>query len=281
MVIQYIDGITYRMKAPFDMSFLHKFGSVFKVFDDQDSGNICFGVGDGANRYFIKFAGTETAEYSGTTKNAIERLRASVPVYQALRHKNLIKLISAEDINEGVAVIFEWTDALCIHRQYGSRLKFMSLPVETRMNVFNDILAFHLHVVKLGYVAIDFYDGSIMYDFEKSETIICDIDFYKKQPIINEMGRMWGSSRFMSPEEFVAGSAIDEITNVFLMGATAFAFLGGELDRSISKWVGDKRLYPIALKAVSENREDRFPSLAEFASAWKEAAIGGFETYRM
>src|SRR3972149_5571090 len=274
MVIQHSDGNFYRMKVASDLSFLHKYGAVFKVFDDQDSGNICFGIETGATRYFIKFAGAETAEYNGTTRIAIERLKATVPVYEALRHKNLIKLISAEEINNGFAVIFEWTNAVCMGKQYPeSRLKFMSLPIEKRMNVFNDILAFHLHVAKLGYVAIDFYDGSIMYDFDKNETVICDIDFYQKQPVTNEMGRMWGSSRFMSPEEFLVGSGIDEITNVFLMGATAFALLGGELDRSISKWAGGTRLHPVALKAVSDRREDRFRSLAEFASAWKTSTL--------
>lgn len=53
-----------------------------------------------------------------------------------------------------------------------------------------------------GYVTIDFYDGSIMYDFEYARTVICDIDFYVKSPYINNMGRLWGSSRFMSLEEF-------------------------------------------------------------------------------
>ena len=260
------------MKAPFDMSFLRRFGRVFKVFDDQDSGNICFGIANGAKRYFVKFAGALTAEYNGTTQDALKRLKTAVPVYEALRHKSLTSLISAEDIGGGYAAIFEWTDAICMGRQYpASHLRFVSLPVEKRRKVFDDILDFHLHVAELGYVAIDFYDGSIMYDFDKDETVICDIDFYRKRPVRNEMGRMWGSSRFMSPEEFVAGSAIDEVTNVFLMGAAAFALLGGELDRSISKWTADERLHPVALKAVSENRGGRFHSLAEFSSAWRGA----------
>lgn len=42
--IQYIDGLPYKLKAPFDFEFIHRYGRVFKVFDDQDSGNICFGV---------------------------------------------------------------------------------------------------------------------------------------------------------------------------------------------------------------------------------------------
>ena len=43
-VIQQIDGISFKMKENFDFSFLQEYGKVFKVFDDQDSGNICFGT---------------------------------------------------------------------------------------------------------------------------------------------------------------------------------------------------------------------------------------------
>ena len=32
------------------------------------------------------------------------------------------------------------------------------------------------------------------------------------------MGRLWGSSRFMSPEEFELNAIIDSRTNVFNMG---------------------------------------------------------------
>lgn len=42
------------------------------------------------------------------------------------------------------------------------------------------------------------------------------------------MGRLWGSSRFMSPEEIELGAKIDERTNVFNIGAIAFGLLGGE-----------------------------------------------------
>lgn len=272
MVIQNIDGLFFRMKVPTDMSFLRRFGRVFKVFDDQDSGNICFGVTDGTHRYFVKLAGLQTAEYAGSTYDAADRLKAAVPVYDSLRHKNLVNLIAAEEIGGGFAAVFEWTDAVCMGRQYASHRHFMSLPVEKRIKVFQDILAFHIHVAQLGYVAIDFYDGSIMHDFERDETVICDIDFYRKQPVTNDIGRMWGSSHFMSPEEFVIGAPIDETTNVFLMGATAFMLLGGGLDRSATKWTADPRLRMIALKAVSDSREDRFQSLAQFASAWNAAA---------
>ena len=38
---------------------------MFKVYDDQDSGNICFGTEKDGQRYFIKFAGAPTERYNG------------------------------------------------------------------------------------------------------------------------------------------------------------------------------------------------------------------------
>lgn len=118
------------------------------------------------------------------------------------------------------------------------------------------------------YIAIDFYDGSVIYDFDMHKTTICDIDFYEKKPVTNTMGRMWGSSRFMSPEEYQLRADIDEITNVYLMGATAFVLLGGELDCSFDRWEANKALLEVASKAVCKYRKERFQSIDEFISAW-------------
>ncbi|MFP4660952.1 MAG: hypothetical protein ACLFPF_02075 [Halanaerobiales bacterium] len=41
-----IDGIEFRLKEEHDFSWLSRYGIVFSVFDEQDSGNICFGVED-------------------------------------------------------------------------------------------------------------------------------------------------------------------------------------------------------------------------------------------
>jgi serine/threonine-protein kinase len=269
--IQYIDNMPYKLKAPFDMSFIEQYGKVFKIYDDQDSGNICFGVLKGKDRYFIKFAGAPTERYPGIPADAVTRLKSTVPVYQELAHPNLIKFIKAEEIGGGFAVIFEWTESECMGRMYPrSRQKFLQMPYSTRLEVFEDILAFHEHVIDKGYVAIDFYDGSIMYDFTARKTAICDIDFYSKRPYTNHVGRMWGSSRFMSPEEFELGAAIDEITNVYLMGATAFA-LFGDNDRGLEKWQLSEELYRVALKAVCNERNQRQQSIRQFIKEWNEA----------
>lgn len=200
------------MKSPYDFSFLEKYGQVFKVFDDQDSGNICFGVESKmGDKYFVKFAGAPTGQANFSAEEAIQNLKRTIPIYQNLAHPSLIRLVTSEEIGGGFAVIFEWVEAECMGRMYPlSRQKFMSMSLEAKQCVFADALSFHKHVAEQNYVAIDFYDGSVMYDFIKRKTVICDIDFYAKAPYVNEMGRMWGSSRFMSPEESQLGAVIDE-----------------------------------------------------------------------
>ena len=261
----------YKLKAPFDMSFIQRYDKVFKIYDDQDSGNICFGVQNGENRYFIKFAGVPTEQYPGMPEDAITRLKTTVPAYQDLAYPNLKKFIKAEEIGGGLSVIFEWTDSECLGRMYPlSRQKYLQIPYSTRLDVFNDILSFHAHVNDKGYVAIDFYDGSIMYDFENARTVICDIDFYAKSPYINTMGRLWGSSRFMSPEEFQTGALIDEVSNVYVMGATAFALLS-EYDRSPERWPLGEKKYDVVRQATSDDRSERQQSIQRLIEDWEAA----------
>ena len=120
-----------------------------------------------------------------------------------------------------------------------------------------------------GYVAIDFYDGSIMYDVTNEKTIICDIDFYQKSPYVGSMG-LWGSTRFISPEERTDGAVLDEVTNVYNMGATAFA-LFADSDRTIEKWTLSEELYNVAKKAASDERGSRQQSIRELISEWKSS----------
>lgn len=270
--IQWMDDVPYKLKSLFDFSFLSKYGKVFKVFDDQDSGNICFGVADGERKYFVKFAGAPTDRAGVSAEEAIANLKRTVPIYRDLAHPNLIKYISSEEIGGSFEMVFEWANAECMHPMYPrSRKRFLQMPLDIRLQVFDEILAFHAHVARQGYVAIDFYDGSIMYDFGAGKTVLCDIDFYARKPYVNDMGRMWGSSRFMSPEEFTLGAVIDEITNVYTMGATAFALFGDERDRCIEKWKLSKDLFDIAKRAVSDERDERQQSIEQLIEEWRAA----------
>ncbi|MEZ4656533.1 MAG: hypothetical protein R2911_03090 [Caldilineaceae bacterium] len=97
-----------------------------------------------------------------------------------------------------------------------------------------------------------------------------DLDNYHQGPFVNIMGRMFGSSRFMAPEEFELGSQIDQRTNVFTMGRTSALFLGdGTLARQPFR--GDDDLYAVMARAYREEPTERFQSMAEFYEGWCEA----------
>ncbi len=271
LYLQILDGIPFLLKEPFDFGFVRKYGKVFGIFDEQDSGNICFGTEHEGKRYFIKFAGAPTAYYRGLQADAIERLKATVPLYLDLQHKNLIEFIGAEEIGGGFAMIWKWADGDCMGRMYpASHERFMQLDVIEKLRVFDDILSFFAYIAEQKYVAIDFYDGSILYDFESKTTTVCDIDFFRKQPTVNDMGRMWGSSRFQAPEEYKLGAVLDEITNVYTLGATAFA-LFGNYERTHDAWQLSDALYETAKKAAADDRADRQPSIKQFIAEWNNA----------
>ena len=267
---QYLDGTALQVREPFDMDFIKKYGKVFRVFDGQDSGNLCFGTVKAGRKFFVKFAGAPTMEYSGQPQDAIARLKASLPVYQNLRHPCLIRLVEAEEIGGGFAMVFHWEDGDCMGRMYPeSHARFLALPQKNRMDVFSRILGFLESVHSQGYVAIDFYDGSVMYDFQSGRTIICDVDFFARKPFVNHMGRLWGSSRFMSPEEFQLGAEIDEVTNVYTAGAMAFA-LFSHCSRRREDWPLGEGFFQLASRAVCDSRADRPQSIRELRELWQK-----------
>ena len=149
--------------------------------------------------------------------------------------------------------------------------KFKHLPVRKRVQSLNSIFSFHTYVEKKNYVAIDFMMVVlciILIQMKRKFVIL----IYILKPYVNKMGRLWGSSRFMSPEEFELNAMIDARTNVFNMGAMAFAILGGGKDRSFTKWEASRDLYEIAYRAVNENRMERYVSVETFYEEWLNMA---------
>ncbi|MBX0358479.1 serine/threonine-protein kinase [Halobacillus sp. Nhm2S1] len=279
-----IDKEDFQLQEEHNFEWLKQLGTVFCVFDQQDSGNISFGVEKDGRKYFVKYAGAKPIDFSGSPVDAIERLKEAVPGYQSLEHPYLIQLIDYFSTENGYAVVFDWFDGECLHAHwsFGGIAKytnpdspfyrFKELDVEKRLRALDAIFTFHTHAESQNYVAVDFYDGSILYNFKNDETKICDIDFYRNAPSINDLGEnFWGADRSKAPEEYELGAPIDSITNVYNLGSIAFGLLGGEMDRSFSKWEANQELYEVAIRAVEEDRNKRYSTIKDFYDAWKSA----------
>jgi serine/threonine-protein kinase len=255
-------------------------GEVFAVFDErsQDSGNISYGVRIGDERYFVKTAGRpdDPKPYLPHSER-IALLRNAVRVSRACPHPALPSLHHVIESPHGPLLVYEWAEGELLgvsrpHRENprSSYQRFRSLPADEILRVLDLIFEIHEELARTGWVAVDFYDGCLIYDFARRRLRIVDLDNYREGPFVNRMGRMFGSSRFMSPEEFTLGAPIDARSNVFTMGRTAALFLSdGTLERAPFR--GSDALYEVMNRACRQSPEERFPSMATFASAWREA----------
>lgn len=300
MVINKLDSIEFRLKELHDFTWLKKYGTAFWVVDETGSGCICIGMEDAERKYFCKIAGVNTVEADVSPEESVKILKEAVRLYYDLAHPNLIKIIEQYDYDQFYVVIFEWADGECLFdhwnfekyqkdsTQKSPKARFKELPVSKKLKSADVLFSFLQNVNQKGYVAVDFYDGSIMYDFLRDETTICDIDFFKKAPVINDKGTEWfGTKRLKAPEEYIEHAAIDEQTNIFTLGALLFEFFGSFSDEeiseryrenrfvpcSLSNWQLSEESYRVAVRAASQNKSERYLTFEDFYHEWKSSTI--------
>ena len=260
--------------------YLRAVGVVFAEFGTnmQDSGNISYGVQIGNERCFVKTAGLpldplpllDHASRVALLWNAA-RLSASVI------HPILPTLMGVIESPVGPMLVYSWLEGELLGASRETRdnpqsafQRFRRLPSATLQARLDDVFDLHMHLAAAGWVALDFYDGSLLYDFNAGQLWVIDIDMYRAGPFINDMGQMFGSTRFMAPEEFERGALIDEQTTVFVMGRTALVFLSdGTLDPEPFR--GSHTLLDVVRQACHTDRTRRFPSMAAFSHAWRAA----------
>ncbi len=258
--------------------YLRSIGDVFAIFDTQDSGNISYGVAVNGERYFVKSAGRpdDTQPYLSHAQR-VDLLRNAVQLTQGLRHPALCQLYHVIESPYGPLLVYEWIEGELIGVQHTSRedpasayQRFRALPVPTLLRALETIFDLHAQLAALDWIAVDFYDGCLLYDFQRHTLRIMDLDTYHRGPFVNEMGRMFGSSRFMAPEEFELGAPIDQRTNVFSLGRMMAVFLSdGTLERLPFR--GTDALYAVMCQACQPERGDRFATVAAFYAAWRAA----------
>lgn len=294
-MINTLDNVSFRLNELHDFSWLKKYGTAVTAFDETGSGCIGIGMQDGNKKVFCKIAGVGAVYAEVSPPESVELLKKAVGIYSDLKHPNLIKLTEHYEHDKFYIAVFEWEngESLFDHWNFDKysadpalispKQKFLSLPSEKKLKSAEVLFSFLQTVAERGYAAVDFYDGSLMYDFEADRMSICDIDLFLKRPVVNTMGEdWWGTKRLKAPEEYALGALIDEQTMVFTLGALLFDFFGSfsqqDIERryaenrfipcGIDNWQLDASKYAAALKAVDPDRNNRFKSIAEFWSSW-------------
>lgn len=277
-----VSGIQFALAEKRDMSFLEEFGVVQCVFDQNDSGNISFGVEKDGRKYFLKIAGLRTKSTATSPAQARDNLKHAAELYEKIKHPNLVPLMEAFDKEDMFIAVFPWKDGECLfdhwnfekYKQNGIKSpfeRFWQLGLDKKLRVMDVLFSFFSAVHEAGFLATDFYDGSLMYRFQSDEVILCDIDFFRKLPSINETGFIWGSDRFKAPEEKIRGAVLNAATDVYHLGVFAFLFFGKSLiNCQLSDWTLSERRYWAARRATLPSAQLRYQTISEFWEHWKE-----------
>lgn len=267
-----LDDVSFQLAAPEDFGWLKKYGTVFKVWDQQPSGNICFGVDGPWGKLFIKYAGARTLRFEGNPAEAAYTLQQAMPLYE-VRHPALVNLLAHGPVANGYAAVFAWQEGFILREGPGgeNKARLQALPLWQVLSMLDGIIDLHVQLAEYGYVAVDFYDGNLLVNPQTGQMVLCDADLYRKKPAVNDRGRMFGSARFMAPEEFMWGESITECTTVFNLSALAFEIFGDNMDRRKKLWHGPAMLFDVAAKAAAERPLDRYATVRAFQSAWRNA----------
>lgn len=232
-------------------------GEVFAVFDAQASGNVSYGVRIDGQPYFVKTAGAVDDSHAGR----VALLRNAIEV-AAIPHPTLPPLHRVIESPTGPVLIYAWFDGELLGARRELRddpasafQRFRALPAPRIAACLDAVFDLHVVLARAGWIAGDFYDGCLMYQFASGELRVIDLDTYHRGPFTNTMGRMFGSSRFMAPEEFERGAVIDERTTVFNLGRLLAVFLDEPS--------------PVAARACELDPARRFATVADFVAAWR------------
>jgi serine/threonine-protein kinase len=253
--------------------YLEQIGEVFRAFREQDSGCLSYGVLTQGRRWFVKHS---------DEPRGIASLRRAFHLNSTVQHTALPRLHNSFNTPGGFALVYDWapgylwrelrhpSDERSADDPNSPYSRFRGLTMDKILDALDTIYDVHLLLADRGFVAVDFYDGCIIYDFDRSRTVLCDLDEYRAGPFNLDADRLPGSRRFMAPEEWQRGARIDQVTNVFTLGRTALVLLG-DGSGSMEDWKGSEGLKDVVTRATALERKRRHHTVREFVEHWRYA----------
>lgn len=205
-----------------------------------------------------------------TTPAAAESLRGAAAFHRAVAHPVIVAPLDVHDGGEAdVRLIYPWHDGEVLnaatHRgsDRAGLGRFQAQPLDVVLCAITSILEAHLAVAAQGFVAVDLYDGSFLWDAATTTMRLIDLDEYRPGPFTVPGERLPGSLSYLAPEELRRGGVIDERTTVFGLGRTIHHLLD-----SSDGWRGPVRARDVIVRATAGDPDLRFPSVAELVAAW-------------
>lgn len=258
-------------------------GDVRRTFDHrtQDSGNVSWLVDTHAGLLFAKSAGPVeplpgvAAPYLDHA-GRVALLDNAVELARSCDHPALAGLRNVVTTATGPVLVYDAAPGELVRVPRDQRddpasayQRFARLPGERLLSVLDQLIDLHVALAERGWVACDLYEGCLIVAPDDRLTVV-DLDTYRRGSFTNTMGLMFGSERFMAPEELTLGATIDQRTTVFTLGRLATHF-GTRLTEDLEAFVGSTEAAEVLRRACRPGPEDRFATVAELGAAWAAA----------
>ena len=181
-----------------------------------------------------------------------------------------MRLEAVVEATDGVVIVQDWFDGELLRSPAARRddpgeacSRFRALPFAEIVAALDTILDVHVALERAGWIAGDFYDGCLMYDFDERIIKLIDLECYHRGPFVNEVGRLPGSSRFMAPEELTTDALVD--------GRTTVHNLGRMLEIFLTSGHPCPELETVTNRATADEPDRRQASVAALQVEWRSA----------
>src|SRR5262249_30213740 len=159
-------------------------------------------------RFFVKTAGEpDDPKPFLSHVERVALLRNAVRIASSICHPALAPFRHLVESETGPLLVYDWVDGALLGGTRARRnepaspyARFRALEPSAILEALDTVFDLHLRLAASGWIAVDFYDGSLVYDFATRNIHVVDVDHYQNEPFTNDMGRMFGSTRFMAPE---------------------------------------------------------------------------------
>lgn len=267
------DGLRIRLKAWHDLSWLTEQGRLFCVFDQLISGNICFGLDNGREKIFIKYAGAPCLMYAGQPEAAVLRLREAEHRYSCLRHPALNPLKASFEAAGGHALVFPWFEGFALAPLDLHMRSLRSLPLIPKLAMYDQLMDFIVYAASRDYLAAGISDHHILIDFVNHRAIFSSVDHYMRFPAATPYPKLPGSSWYLPKEAYQAGTPLGEASIVYSLGALAFTLLSEIPFKKLRSWRAGEKLFNLACEAMARDPGMRTQSAAAYQASWRQEVL--------
>jgi serine/threonine protein kinase len=250
-------------------------GVVYKAFDER------------LNRHAVLKTFIPETMATGDLRGRLER---EAQAQARLQHDNIVTVYGLVGAESDLFIAMEFVDGETLEQVLETSAQ-PAMPLAEAMAIFEQILTALEYVHSNGVIHRDVKPSNVM--VSNGRVKLMDFGIALMADIPRQTATMFGTSQYMSPEQFDSSSKIDHRTDIYSAAVVLFEMLAGRRLFKEGNWLAamqERLLPPPDLKslvldlpaglceavaiALRRDPNNRFKSIAEFRTALIEGASG-------